>query len=86
MNSNEAHKIYSILNNNGHGFGLTADENALVHDEIATSGLTVVSDHGDGLTECRDAQGRVVLVGGDGSRRNAWAVRVPRAWAAAHTA
>ena len=86
MDANKAHKIYSILNNDGRGFGLTADENALVHDEITTSGLMVVSDHGDGLIECRDAQGDVILVGGDGRRRNAWAVRVPRAWAAAYTA
>jgi len=74
MNSTEARNIYSELNNDGRGFALTGSENALVTDEIAHSGLTVVADHGDGLIECRDAQGRVVLVGGDGSRRNAWAV------------
>jgi hypothetical protein len=76
MNSNEAHKIYSILNNNGHGFGLTADENALVHDEITQARLTVVSDHGDGLTECRDIKGHILLVAGDGRKRGAWAVDV----------
>ena len=79
MNSTEARNIYSALNNDGRGFALTGHENALVTDEIAQSGLTVVADHGDGLIECRDAQGRIILVGGDGSRRNAWAVRVPRA-------
>ena len=78
MNSNEAHKIYSALNNDGRGFALTDSENALVTDEIAQARLTVVADHGDGLIECRTAQGRVVLVGGDGIRRNAWAVRVSR--------
>lgn len=78
MTSTEARNIYSELNNDGRGFALTGRENALVTDEIAESGLTVVADHGDGLLECRDAQGRVVFVGGDGSRRNAWAVRVSR--------
>jgi hypothetical protein len=76
MNSNEARNFYSELNNDGRGFALTGRENALVTDEIAQSGLTVVADHGGGLIECRDAQGGVVLVGGDGQRRNAWAVRV----------
>jgi hypothetical protein len=78
MNSTEARNIFSSMNNDGRGFALTGLENALVTDDIAQSGLTVVADHGDGLIECRDAQGRVVLVGGDGSRRNAWAVRVSR--------
>jgi hypothetical protein len=63
------------MNNDGRGFALTGHENALVTDEIAEAGLTIVADHGDGLIECRTAQGRVVLVGGDGSRCNAWAVR-----------
>jgi len=78
MNSTEARNIYSALNNDGRGFALTGHENALVTDEIAEAGLTVVADHGDGLLECHDAQERVILVGGDGSRRNAWAVRVSR--------
>lgn len=78
MNSNEARETYTAFNNDGHGFALTGHQNALVIDEIAEAGLTVTADHGDGLTECRDAQGRVLLVGGDGRRRNAWAVRVSR--------
>jgi hypothetical protein len=76
MNSNEAHKIYDDLNDNGYGFGLTDSENALVHDEIAQSGLTVVADHGDELTECRDIKGHILLVAGDGRKRGAWAVDV----------
>jgi hypothetical protein len=79
MTSTEARNLYSALNNDGRGFALTDSENALVVVEIAEAGLTVVADHGDGLIECRDAQGRVVLVGGDGRRRGAWAVRVARA-------
>ena len=79
MTSTEARNIFSSMNNDGRGFALTGHENALVTDEITEAGLTVVADHGDGLIECRDAQGRTILVGGDGSRRNAWAVRVSRA-------
>ena len=76
MDSKYAHQLYTELNNDGKGFALTKQENALVVDEIAAAGLSVVADHGDGLLECRDGDA-VVLVGGDGSRRNAWAVIVP---------
>lgn len=76
MDSKFAHEIYTQRNNDGNGFALTELEDALVVDEIAAAGLTIVADHGDGLMECRDGDA-VVLVGGDGSRCNAWAVIVP---------
>ena len=76
MDSKFAHEIYTQRNNDGNGFPLTELEDALVVDEIAAAGLTIVADHGNGLLECRDGDA-VVLVGGDGSRRNAWAVIVP---------
>lgn len=76
MDSKYAHQIYAQRNNDGNGFALTELEDALVVDEIAAAGLTVVADHGDGLLECRDGDA-VVLVGGDEYRRAAWAVIVP---------
>jgi hypothetical protein len=78
LDSNFAHFIYNDINDAGLGYRLTEHENALVVDEIAEAGLAIVADHGDGLWECKEADGRPVLVGGDGSRRNAWAVYGPK--------
>ena len=83
MDSKYAHQLYTELNNDGKGFALTKQENALVSDEITAAGLTIAADHGDGLYECHErtffsaAVRNVWLIGGDGSRRNAWAVIIP---------
>ena len=70
----DAHNMYSKLNGDGKGFGIGEDEQDAV-EALENEGYSVVYTYSDNLIEATK-DGWRYLVGSDGLRRGAWAVRV----------
>lgn len=64
---------YSAEKNAGNGIGI-GDDDMTLEEAIEAEGWTLVESYADSLATARDSRGNECIVGGDGSRRNAWAV------------
>lgn len=64
---------YTRENNAGNGMSV-GDDDMKIEDAIRAEGWTVEESFADSLATARDTKGSRYIVGGDGSRRNAWAV------------
>ncbi len=74
MTRNEAHNLYSHLNDNGHGFAI-GDDDQTIADALIEDGYEYAGDLGDGLVKATKGSA-TYLVGGDAMGRNAWAVQI----------
>lgn len=64
---------FKTQNDAGNGVGV-GDADQTIEDAIHAEGWTLDESFADSLATARDARGNRYIVGGDGSRRNAWAV------------
>lgn len=71
--SSDIKEQYARENNAGNGIGI-GDDDMTIEEAIAAAGWTLEESFADSLATATDAQGHRYIVGGDGSRRNAWAV------------
>lgn len=71
--SEEIKARYKSENEAGNGIGI-GDDDQTIEDAIAAEGWTLEESFADSLATATDPKGNRYIVGGDGSRRNAWAV------------
>lgn len=64
---------YSRENNKGNGVGI-GDDDMTIEQAIKAEGWTLDESFLDSLATASDSRGNRYIIGGDGSRRNAWAV------------
>lgn len=72
-NESEIKNQYIRENNAGNGIGI-GDADMTIEDTIRAEGWTLDESLVDSLATAHDGMGNHYIVGGDGSRRNAWAV------------
>lgn len=71
--SDEIKEQYKSENDAGHGMPIGDDE-MTIEDAIEAAGWHLDESFADSLATAHDDRGNDFIIGGDGSRRNAWAV------------